>query len=526
MASLDQDALLALGTQPISDAAPCGEDIADDEEYMFVDNEMNKLDRIDLGAPDWYAISSACESILRSKCKDVEVATWYGLALFEHHRWAGLAGALSLIDNLLRTFWENLYPQRERRRKVRVEAFAERLVEAGLLAERKPSGDADFDAAAQALETIEAIKTTLTERMPDDPPDFNKFTRKLKDIVGQRPKQAGDAVPVEGGQSAAPSTTGSASSSGGAAGGFSAGDVQDVSGAVNAILGAAAFIRKSDPADPLPYAVNRFVKWARVELPTTDAGRFQVEPPEKTVVEALEHQHANGLWEHLLKGAEAAFRAGDPLWLDLQYYLAKAMEGMGRPYDKARQVIGELTVALAARLGAGLFDLTFRDGRPLCGGEARMWIESLMPKGSGQSSAAAGSNGKLQEANDAARQLAGSGKLGDAVKTLQDGLSTASQRRDRFLWRLRIAQLCFDAKRVQLAAPLLEECQEEIQRHHIDEWEPLLAVEVAQALYRCRKALLAGDKAADPAALQRVQQSYAWLCQLDPLAALSAEPGG
>ena len=135
-------------------------------------------------------------------------------------------------------------------------------------------------------------------------------------------------------------------------------------------------------------------------------------------------------------------------------------------------------------------------------------------------------DGKLTEAWEGARKLAGTGKLAEAVKALQDGLLTCAQRRDRFLWRLRIAQLCFDAKRLQLAAPLLEECYEETQRYHIDEWEPALAVEVAHTLYRCRKALTTAEKQATPEALGRVQDSYAWLCQLDPLAALAAEPAG
>ena len=109
---------------------------------------------------------------------------------------------------------------------------------------------------------------------------------------------------------------------------------------------------------------------------------------------------------------------------------------------------------------------------------------------------------------------------------MKAGLVGCTQRRDRFLWRLRIAQLCFDAQRLQLAAPLLEECAEEVQRHHIHEWEPTLAVDVAQTLYRCRKGLAAATKDAGPEALDGVRETFAWLCQLDPLAALAAEPSG
>ena len=187
-----------------------------------------------------------------------------------------------------------------------------------------------------------------------------------------------------------------------------------------------------------------------------------------------------------------------------------------------------LTGVLAQQLGDGLFELRFRNGNPLCSGETKMWIESEVApaqKGGGGAGAGAG-DGKLIEASEKAKKLAGSGKLKEAITALQEGLATCTQQRDRFLWRLRIAQLCYDAQRYQLAAPLLEECYEEIRRYHIDEWEPTLTVDVAQTLYRCRKSLTASMKEPAPEALQGVRDSFAWLCQLDPLAALAAEPSG
>jgi len=99
-----------------------------------------------------------------------------------------------------------------------------------------------------------------------------------------------------------------------------------------------------------------------------------------------------------------------------------------------------------------------------------------------------------------------------------------TQLRDRLLWRLRIAQLCVDAQRLQLARPLLEACQEEVSRHRIEEWEPSLAVEVAECLYRCRRGLASLEKAPSPELIQGVQDSFGLLCRLDPLAALASEP--
>jgi type VI secretion system protein VasJ len=516
MANLDEARVIDLGKSPIAGDAPCGQEIGDDEEYMFVLAEMGKLDRIDLGEVDWFRVEQAGENILRAKSKDVEIAAAHALTLFKRHRYAGLSAAFEMLRELVAGFWDGLFPQRPRRRKVRIEAACEKLVDANWLSETKPNPD-EFDAVDAALTRLDALRAALTEKLPDEPPDFNKLTRKLKEIAGTRPKAAAaPAAPAEGG--AAPAAGG-----GGAA--FAGEAVQDVSGAVNAILAAATFIRKTDPADPLPYAVARFVKWAKVELPKGDAAR-NLDPPDKTLVETLSFQFEKGVWDHLLKNAEGAFRANDPLWLDVQRYACTALENLGAPFTQARAAVLELTANLVKRLGPGVYELAFRGGLPLCSGETKMWLEAqtAAAAGPGRGGGHSISNGKLAEAGDQARKLAGSGKLNEAVKVLQDGLAQCSQRRDRFLWRLRIAQLCYDSKRLQLAAPLLDECFEDVRQHRIAEWEPELAVDAAQTLYRCRKALVGDEKAATPATLQALRESYAWLCQLDPLAALAAEP--
>jgi type VI secretion system protein VasJ len=520
MPPLDENPIIDLGKIPIPGSQPCGADVAEDEDYLAIGAEMSGVDRIEADEPDWYLIEQNGTSILQGKSKDVEVATSLGHALFKLHSYAGLSAALAMLTELVRNFWDDCYPPRPRRRKARIEALANRFAEQQWFRDNQPKPD-DFDALDACVSRAEELEAALKERMPDEPPDFRKFKQGLKEHAAKRPKPAA-ATPPEGTAPAAPGAPAAGAAS------FAAGEVADASGALNAILAASTFLRKADVTDPVPYAVTRVLKWAKISLPTSDAGKFQIEPPEASVIDALTHQLGNSLWEHLLKNAEAAFRSNDPLWLDLQRYVVAAMAGLGPTFDKAREAVMAQTAGLVSRLGDGLFELRFRDGTPLCGGETKMWIESdVAPtKGGGDDSAVGTGDGRLAEASEKARKLAGSGKLKEALKELHDGLKTCSQRRDRFLWRLRIAQLCFEGQRLQLAAPLLEECHDEIVRHHIDEWEPSLAVAVAQTLYRCRKALTLAQKAPTPEGLQRVRDSFAWLCQLDPLAALAVEPSG
>ncbi len=523
MAKFDETSTLALGTQPIPGDSPTGIDGADDENYILVLAELSKHDRIEGDPPDWYSLVSAATTFLQSKSKDVEIAAALGHGLFKQNRYWGLAAALKLLTDLVVNYWDGLFPERPRRRKSRIESFVDVFTEGNWFRENQPKPD-DFDAIDLCVTRIDELNAALSERMPDEKPEFDKFIRGLKELAAKRPKPS-EPAPAP----AAAGADGGAASGGGGGAVFSGGEATDVNSAERAIDKAAAFILKADVTNPLPYAISRLLKWSMIRMPASDDAKYQIPSPEATIIDAIQHQAANALWDHLLTSSEGAFRTEDPLWLDLQKHTCTAMAGLGPQYDNARHVIMAMTAGLVKRLGTGLFELRFRNGQTLCSGDTKMWIESELMAGSGGGGGGGSggmSNGKLSEASESARKLAGSGKLKEAVAALQEGLAGCSQRRDRFLWRLRIAQLCFDAQRIQLALPLLEECFEDVKRYHIEEWEPSIAVEAAQTLYRCRKALAVLLKEPAPDLEPGVRESFAWLCQLDPSAALAVEPSG
>jgi type VI secretion system protein VasJ len=512
MASFDEAAILGFGTTPLPGDNPCGTECAEEEHYLSAQAEVSKLGRVGVEEPSWLQLEQDCLGLLRERTRDVEIASWLALALFRRHGYAGLAAGLGLLDALLRNFWDQLHPARPRRRKARIEALAIPFVDGLWFREHTPKTH-EFDSVDACVTRAQALVDAFNQRMPDEPLDFRKFLEGLKTAAAKRPKP--DA-PV-------PSAPSAAAGSAVPAEGAGAAPITDVSGATKALLAAATFLQKSDPTNPVSYGVVRVVKWSRVSLPPT--APVQAGAPEASLISALAAQHAAGDWTNLLSSAESVFRTA-PLWLDLQRHAAAAMSALGPPYEKARQTVLGLTAALLRRLGDAVYSLNFRTGLPLCSGETRMWLESELGSvegGSSSGSHAAG-NGRLDEATSKARTLAGGGKLKEALRELQGGLATCTQRRERLLWRLRIAQLCSDAGRLQLAAPLLEECYEETRRYRLTEWEPTVAVDVAQALYKCRKALANSAKPPSPEAVERVRESFSWLCQLDPLMALAVEP--
>lgn len=538
MASLDEAPILALATANHS-GGPAGIDVADDPDFLYIEAELNKLDSLEAQEsakargedpqPNWFEIEMRAQRLLESKTKDMVLACWFTMALFHRYQYAGLAAGLGLIDEYVKN-WDTVFPERARKKKAQIEAMGERFLVGGMSEWFKTnpvqagSPADEFDAVDKAVQRAEAIRDAITAKMPDDKPDVAKFISALKGFAGLRPKAAAPAPAAAPASPGAPSAT-PASSGGGES--FAAPAVADPSSAMTAIYSAVKFLRDADMTNAVPYAVIRAAKWARITLPPSGEARTTLPTPEGDLT-----RHAfmmeGGKWDALLKGAEGDFKSNDPLWLDLQRYICAAMTNLGPPYETAKKTIMGLTGALVARLGPGIFELRFKNGSPLCSGETKLWIETECAVSTGKSGGGGGgsaaSNGKLTETYEKARGMAGSGKLAEALAELNDGLAACAQRRDRVLWRLRIAQLCADAGKHAVAVPLLEQCQSDIERHHVEEWEPAVAAEVAHALYRCRKALLALEKQPTPEAKERLSGAFAWLCRLDPPAALALEP--
>jgi type VI secretion system protein ImpA len=85
--------------------------------------------------------------------------------------------------------------------------------------------------------------------------------------------------------------------------------------------------------------------------------------------------------------------------------------------------------------------------------------------------------------------------------------------RARFHRKLVLAEVCLDKKRTRLARAILEELNDQIAKHKLDEWETTDVVgAVWTKLYRVYKEAKEEDKAG---------QLYLQICHLDPWQTLS-----
>ena len=113
MSILDVDQLVA----PISDDAPCGEDLEYDPEFGELERaavgkaaQVMGDEEIEAEPPDWSTVFSLSQELL-GRSNDLRIAVVLARAAVNKHGPAGLADGLEVFDRLIADYWDNVHPQ-------------------------------------------------------------------------------------------------------------------------------------------------------------------------------------------------------------------------------------------------------------------------------------------------------------------------------------------------------------------------------------------------------------------------------
>ena len=110
MSRIDADRLL----QPVSDEEPAGEDLSDLTEYYILEDLVAGGTAEDAAAaePEWPRVLATATELLE-RGKELRVLVHLIHALVRLDGFPGLRDGLQLLDGMLDSFWESIYPQLE-----------------------------------------------------------------------------------------------------------------------------------------------------------------------------------------------------------------------------------------------------------------------------------------------------------------------------------------------------------------------------------------------------------------------------
>jgi type VI secretion system protein ImpA len=240
-----------------------------------------------------------------------------------------------------------------------------------------------------------------------------------------------------------------------------------------------------------------------------------------------------GNWAELLEVAETAMAESYGRgWLDLQRYVVRACDEYGYP---------AIAAAIRSELKALIRDLpdlpkmTLMDDTPTANAETQAWIEEMLaadapppaeyvqpepvyepPPVRMDEPVYAETPGEPAPPDtfELAMQAARAGRTSEAIEMLAQDIPRQSSGRGRFQRKLQIAQICMSTGNEELALPLLQELEQQIDTHRLEAWEaPDVVAHPLSMLYRCLS-----KTGADPSQKQAL---YARVSRLDPVQALS-----
>ena len=544
MTDLETD-IAALGSTPISGAAPAGASARYEPEFEQIEAEISKLEAVNGTPVDWRIVAESGTAILRDKSKDLLVASFLCRGLFEVHGYAGLSAGLKAMHGLTDTFWDALFPESKRMRARGAAAgwLAERL--AGPIRGREPARS-ERDAVAGCVESLQALSATLDEKLAEHAPDFGDLRRALQERLDALPAPQAPAEPAAPGSTpgstptptaqpaqpgavpATPTPAPAPAAAPAAAPGEIASD-QDVQKGYRAardlLRGIAQYQATKNPANATAYILTRQAAWLGIEqLPPDKDGVTALREVQAGRLATLETLAKEGQHAELVREVEATI-VRTPFWLDGHRMTAAALEALG--HAEARKAVIDQLAAFLGRFPR-LIDLKFANQTGFADDLTRAWIqdEVLAQRGAPAQEAAPARHGEdagapWLEAAAEAKKLASKGKVSAAISLLQAGQRQATSARERFLWTLEQARLCQAAGRADLAVPQLEHMDAQAARFQLEEWEPRLSLEIAGLLLSCYKNQSSKEKSS-PERQARIEQLQARIVRLDILSAVDS----
>jgi type VI secretion system protein VasJ len=543
---------------PISEAAPAGRSARNTPAYEKVTSEVAKLESPAAGAVDWKLVVEEGGKLLQQESKDLLIAAYFSYGLVATRGLPGLGSGLSLLSGLLEDYWPTLFPELVRLRG-RVNAIAWFVQRASTMVSAYEPRETDRVALEQAAAAFAVFGRLVRERFADAGPAMGALSEAIQRAQMSLPEEVAAAASsgsgaLAGGASASPaaasSGSGAAQNAGGAsaaggspgtgaaqnAGGAPATGAQNGAGSAapavilptapsvsgdlsspeavvsqlralgSAVVSAAAAIRSALPDEPASYRLLRAGTWMHLDALVSQSGKTGIPAPQKRDREQLERLLSSSSWGELLEQSEVRV-SQTPFWLDLQWFSARALEGLGRA--RARQaLIAELS-AMLKRI-SGVAELRFSDGTPFASQATSQWLQtevlSVPP-----APAAASEGPSFAEA----LAVAAKGELSAALSQLDTALRAAPDERSRFQVRLAQAQACVAARQPAMARALFQRLDADVQSRQLEAWEPSLAARVLEGL------LSLPSRQNDAAEIEKL---YARLCAIDPNTALRVGP--
>lgn len=521
--------LEALATKPISDKAPTGSNARLEPNFEAIESQLRLMDSLTTDIPtDWFEVQRLCQIVLESESKDLLVACYLTRALCEKDLLQGLDLGLGLNLKLMELYWDTCFPPKKRARG-RAAPYIWLVERLDLKLEAFKPGLSELPRLNQILQKIRQLDDFLLEQLGDFAPPLNEFEQVFKRwVAGLEREQASQAaqsaskpaVNASSSTSSQQASAGKGAQSGGVAAPVPAGAISSEAeyqaycrNLQESLRTVCLYLRKNQLTNADSFRVNRFLTWLSVNaLPGAKDGVTQLRPLPADTIKQYETLLQLKNYNELIPLIENSISRA-PFWLDGHHWMSNILEDMGA--IDAKNAVNAGVRDFVKRL-PGVVNLKFVDNTPFASDETKSWLttEVLAESSNAQSDLALPLQGEelanWESVYEQAQALYKEKKMKQALALFQEGCMRSVSKREQTFWRFYQARFCYECKHFELAIPLLERIDQQLQASQLDDWEPGVSTKIIELLLRCYQ----HSKESEELKL-RIDALHARLCRYD-----------
>jgi len=524
MSLLSAEEIHLLGCQPVPGDSPAGSNVRLESEFESIEQEIAKLDSLTAEDPvRWHQVQDTARQILQERSKDYLVACYLTRALCEVDVLQGLQQGIAINKGLVDTWWESGFPPRKRLRG-RAQAFDWLVEKCQPMLEQHPlRGDQLEQIAALEAEVV-ALDELLLEKMADSAPNLAEFRHTLRrmrqgleteqrkqDVAVTTPSATTPRTPATG-ESANTGSSLSSTATSAPAKVVSDRDLMAVfRNCQDQLRNASVHLASKNPLDVDVFRINRFITWLGVtQLPPHTANKTQLRPIAKEKMDVVSSLYQDRRWRDLIIELEPSL-VKTPFWLTGQRLVSEALNELNAELADAqvRQAVRDFV-----KRYPDVVQLCFNDDTPFADEKTRNWIQNLA-KSDSRSTFSCDLVVDSQDLNPAwatsyqqATELAEQKQTRAGLDLFQLGVMQSASRREQALWRFNQARFCYEQGLHELALPLLQSMDQQLQQQGVEDWEPQLSKRVLELQIRLLQET--GDTAT-----ATIDQLQARLCRFD-----------
>lgn len=445
------EVLLSKLLTPIGESG-VGEDPRYGDNFSAVKAEIDRLSDI-----DYTKVKELCEQILSEESKDLRVAGYYLLAKVFTEGMHGFIEAVKFYVELLTQYGDRCYPQRETARLQAIswlnnDKFTAFVKGISINNERDKHDVANLN----------TLFDSLNERISNS---FNDSTEVFKNLNSWIKKNS----PIEEPKvTSIPEESKDKLSS-------AANDTKEISNdleftrTVSELL---SYIEKQEDILRL-VAITRAIKWSSTVVPPDENGVTKIPPPRDAVISEVETSKATDVTDKKLFLLESYFmESGCSYWFDLQRYEYELALLAGRK-DLANHIKAQVEQYVDRQ--PEILRLSFSDGKPFANELTRRWVKKDI-KATKSTHDEISASSSLQSSIDSVIDQSPVLGLAKSIEMLS-GIEVKDSS-ERFQVELVMLDLCLNAGRSDVALPLAEKLESQVEKYRLFEWDKQMALEL------------------------------------------------